>query len=69
MTRLPDGGLHWTTPGGDTITTYPPRYGADDDLPPPSADPPPSAPAAKAIGIHEKRRPSPPQDPNDPAPF
>jgi hypothetical protein len=35
MTRLPDGGLRWTTPGGDTITTHPPRYGTDDDLPPP----------------------------------
>jgi hypothetical protein len=35
MTRLPDGGLQWTTPGGDTITTHPPRYGTDDDLPPP----------------------------------
>jgi hypothetical protein len=35
MTRLPDGGLQWTTPGGDTITTHPPRYGTDDDLSPP----------------------------------
>jgi len=35
MTRLPDGGQQWTTPGGDTITTHPPRYGTDDDLPPP----------------------------------
>jgi hypothetical protein len=32
---LPDGGLEWTTPGGHTVTTYPPRYGSDDDLPPP----------------------------------
>ena len=36
MTRLPDGGLQWTTPGGDSITTHPPRYGSDDDLPPPA---------------------------------
>jgi hypothetical protein len=44
MRRLPDGGLEWTTPGGDRITTYPLRYGTDDDLPPPPspADPPPS---------------------------
>ena len=35
MTRLPDGGLQWTTPGGQTITTHPLRYGTDDDLPPP----------------------------------
>ena len=40
MTRLADGGLRWTTPGGDTITTHPPRYGTDDDLPPPTVDPP-----------------------------
>jgi hypothetical protein len=33
--RLHDGGLEWTTPSGDRITTYPPRYGSDDDLPPP----------------------------------
>jgi hypothetical protein len=29
---LPDGGLEWTTPGGMTRTTHPPRFGADDDL-------------------------------------
>ena len=39
MTRLPDGGLQWTTPGGDSITTHPPRYGSDDDLPPPTDRP------------------------------
>jgi hypothetical protein len=39
---LPDGGLEWTTPGGETITTCPLRYGADDDLPPP--DPLPTEP-------------------------
>ena len=28
-----DGGLTWTTPGGITATTRPPRFGSDDDLP------------------------------------
>ena len=72
MTRLPDGGLQWTTPSGDTITTHPPRYGTDDDLPPPTpAPPPPAAPTARPIGIREhlRRWPPAPQDPNDPAPF
>jgi hypothetical protein len=36
LRRLTDGGLEWTTPGGDRITTHPPRYGTDDDLPPPA---------------------------------
>jgi hypothetical protein len=35
LRRLPDSGLEWTTPGGDRVTTYAPRYGTDDDLPPP----------------------------------
>jgi hypothetical protein len=35
---LPDGGLAWTTPGGTTLTTYPPRYGTDDH-PPVTTDP------------------------------
>jgi hypothetical protein len=39
MTVLPDGGLRWTTPGGQSITTHPPRYGTDDDLPPPRPSP------------------------------
>jgi hypothetical protein len=30
---LRDGGLEWTTPGGEVVTTRPPRFGADDDLP------------------------------------
>jgi hypothetical protein len=38
MHRLPDGGLRWTTPSGDTITTHPLRYGTDDDLPPPTTN-------------------------------
>jgi hypothetical protein len=28
--RDPDGGLVWTLPSGDTITTYPPAFGTDD---------------------------------------
>jgi hypothetical protein len=46
MTRLPDGGLQWTTPSGHTITTHPIGYGTDDDLPPPPPDqtPPPPDP-------------------------
>ena len=57
MTRLPDGGLRWTTPGGDTITTHPPRYGTDDGVPPPTADPPAFAPTARPIGIREHLAP------------
>ncbi|WP_222263759.1 HNH endonuclease signature motif containing protein [Modestobacter marinus] len=44
-----DGGLEWTTPTGQVATTHPPRFGADDDLPPapPGADDgPPPAPSA-----------------------
>jgi hypothetical protein len=29
---LPDGGLEWTTPTGQVLTTHSPRYGTDDDL-------------------------------------
>ncbi|MGZ4465067.1 MAG: HNH endonuclease signature motif containing protein, partial [Nocardioides sp.] len=39
LRRLPDGGLEWTLPGGNTITTHPPRHGTDD--PPPPNPPPP----------------------------
>jgi hypothetical protein len=53
MRRLPDGGLAWTTPGGQTITTHPPRYGTDDDLPPPThrhrARPVPISPPLTAV--------------------
>jgi hypothetical protein len=71
MTRLPDGGLRWTTPGGDTITTHPLRYGSDDDLPPPPEDVV-AATVKKPIGILEQLRrwPPPPPDPDEePAPF
>ena len=46
MHRLADGGLKWTTPGGERLTTYPPRYGTEGDLPPPR---PPSQPAATTV--------------------
>jgi hypothetical protein len=40
-----DGGLQWTTPTGQVATTHPPRFGADDDLPPaPGPGHPPPAP-------------------------
>jgi hypothetical protein len=71
MTRLPDGGLQWTTPGGDTITTYPPPYGTD-DLPPPPPETPAPATVTKPMSIFEQLRrwPPPPPDPDDePAPF
>jgi hypothetical protein len=32
-----DGGLAWHPPGCQVLTTHPPRYGADDDLPPDTA--------------------------------
>jgi hypothetical protein len=54
MHRHPDGGLEWTGPSGDHVTTYPPRYGTDDDLPPPTAhaaparQTPPGPPGAPA---------------------
>jgi hypothetical protein len=39
---LDDGALEWRTPTGQVLVTHPPRFGADDDLPPPAApDPPP----------------------------
>ena len=59
MRRLPDSGLEWTTPGGDTITTYPPRYVTDDDPPPtpPAVEPPkPAEPGPMIVD-------------DDPAPF
>jgi hypothetical protein len=62
MHRRPDGGLTWTTPGGDTFTTHRPRYGTDDNLPPspigratPGVSPPrpispPLTPAERILG-------------------
>jgi hypothetical protein len=41
-----DGALMWRTPGGEVLTTYPLRFGADDDLPAgnPTAPSPPTIP-------------------------
>ena len=56
-----DGGLEWTTPGGRTVTTHPPRFGTDDSPP--------------ERGVHgaaaEGPGPSTPPDggPDDPPPF
>jgi hypothetical protein len=65
LRRLPDGGLAWTTPGGQTLITHPPRYGTDDQPPveklPASATPPLTS-AERVLG-----RPARPGD--DPAPF
>ncbi len=36
MRRLPDGGIEWTTPGGDRLVTHPIPYGTD-DLPSPGS--------------------------------
>jgi hypothetical protein len=74
MTRLPDGGLQWTTPGGQTVTTQPIGYGTDDDLPPPQPSLEEAVPTTtrKPVGILEYLRnwPPPPADPNEePAPF
>jgi hypothetical protein len=41
---LPDGGLEWTSPTGQVLVTHPPRFGADDDLPPPGPPDPPAVP-------------------------
>jgi hypothetical protein len=73
MTRLPDGGLQWTTPGGHTITTHPPGYGTDDDLPPPATAQPSGSTVSTAnrpLTIFEQLRrwPPPPPDPDDPPP-
>jgi hypothetical protein len=72
MTRLPDGGLQWTTPGGETITTHAIGYGTDDDLPPPPPDEEGPAAVRKPVGTLEYLRnwPPPPPDPDEePAPF
>jgi hypothetical protein len=71
MAMTPDGGLRWTAPGGQTVTTHPIGYGTDDDLPPPPTE---AAPATvrKPVGTLEylrNWRPR-PADPNEePAPF
>jgi hypothetical protein len=76
MTRLPDGALQWTTPGGHTVTTHPIGYGTDDDLPPEllvsSPEESGSAATSKPVGILEHLRhwpPPPPHPDEEPAPF
>jgi len=76
MHRLPDGGLEWTTPGGDRITTHPPRYGTDDPGPPGSGTVPTTAgqplPLDPPLTARERvlGRPHPPgYVDDDPAPF
>jgi hypothetical protein len=75
MHRLPDGGLQWTTPGGEQLTTSPPRYGTDDNLPPPTPTPtptptPPPPPPPLTDTERVLGRPQPPDTPDhDPAPF
>jgi hypothetical protein len=75
---LPDGGLEWTTPTGQTMTTHPPRFGADDDLRPQkgstkrpenAAGDPPTRSAAPVLDLGTRilGRPADPGD--EPAPF
>jgi len=67
MHRLPDGGLCWTLPGGQQITTHPQPYGTD-DLPPPTppqVEPPPLTIRDLLLG---RRRPPATPD-SEPAPF
>ena len=66
MRRLGDGGLEWTTPGGERVTTHPPRYGSDDDHPPPrDAEPRPLTLRERVLG----RPATPDERAGDPPPF
>jgi hypothetical protein len=65
MRLLPDGGLEWTTPGGERITTHPPAYGIDD--PPPTPTPP--EPEPPPLTLRELVLGRPPQPGDEPAPF
>jgi hypothetical protein len=67
LRRLPDGGLCWTLPGGQTRTTYPPRYGTDDTDPPPT--PPAISPPLTARERVLGRPLAPGAIDDDPAPF
>ncbi|MGY1747989.1 hypothetical protein [Modestobacter sp. SYSU DS0511] len=65
---LPDGGLEWTTPTGQVLVTHPPRFGADDDLPPTDVDlpgPPRSRPPHDQPPPGERA----PDPPDEPPPF
>ena len=67
MRRLDDGAIEWTTPGGDRITTHPPRFGTDD--PSPGSDPPRRAGPPLTLRGSVLGRPDPPRSPLDTAPF
>jgi hypothetical protein len=67
MRRLDDGGLHWTTPGGQQLTTHPPRYGTDDHPPPTIPEPPPPPRTLRERVLGRPRDPGEPDD--DPPPF
>lgn len=70
MRRLDDGGLHWTTPGGQQLTTYPPRYGTDDHPPPAEPPAPPKIKSTPARPLRERvlGRPRDPDEPDDDPP-
>jgi hypothetical protein len=68
LRRLPDGGLQWTLPSGEKLTSYPPAYGTDDS--PPVKRTPADKPTEQQQpdeGHPVLGRPAQPGD--DPAPF
>ncbi|WP_142023991.1 DUF222 domain-containing protein [Blastococcus colisei] len=69
MHRLPDGGIEWTTPSGDRITTHPPRYGNDDPAPPKPPKPPERPPPLSLRELVLGRSATAEERTNDPAPF
>jgi hypothetical protein len=71
LRRLDDGGLQWTTPGGDKLVTYPPRYGSDDAPPPvPAPMPMPASQPRHTLRERVLGRPRGPGEPDDdPPPF
>ena len=62
LRTLPDGGLHWTTPTGQTLTTHPPSHGHD-------ADQLPTAPPSRAPTTGPPGDDPPPGPDHDPPPF
>jgi hypothetical protein len=70
MRRLDDGGLQWTTPGGQKLTTYPPRYGTDDHPPPTDPAAVPEIQSSATLRERVLGRPRGPGEPDDdPPPF
>jgi hypothetical protein len=63
---VPDGGLEWTTPTGEVLTTHAPRFGADDDLPPPEQHPGPRDHSARPQHPARRERPTRPEPPGRP---